>query len=135
MPSMRTAAVSFVKSIKAGVMVGFLAAGANNVWSFCAQLMGSEAPPGFALSVAVSSLLLCVAAALLYYLLLKTWRKGHQAFVAVVMVLVLASLYAPFGVQQFADGTPVGEGFALLTVPMHLITGVLGIKVIPKFSR
>jgi len=120
--------------LKAGGIAGLLAAGINNIWSLLAEAMGSVAPPGFPFAVTVSSVFPLLVGAMLYFMLVRFFPKGALLYTAVAVLFLLLSLY-PTLYYAGPDGMAPTKGFTLLTLPMHLIAGSLGIWGIPKFSR
>jgi Family of unknown function (DUF6069) len=131
---METQKPTIVQSLKGGLIAGVIAASANLAWNFIAQSMGSVAPPNFAIAVAMSSILPLVLGGVFYFLLVKFTAKGKMIFLIVSGVFTLLSLYGPMQ-PMMPDGTPTPEGFAMLTIPMHIIAGGAAIWGIPKFAK
>jgi hypothetical protein len=127
--------VTFLKAIKGGLISGLIGAGLNNLWSLLAQALGSVPPPGFPIAVTMSSVFPLMVGSILYFLLVKFSDKGHRIFVVTAVVFTLFSLYPIISMTEMPDGTPLVEGFKLLTLPMHLISGALAVWGIPKFSK
>lgn len=132
---MKKSAVTFLKTIKGGLIAGLIGAGLNNLWSLVAQALGSVTPPGFPIAVTISSIFTLMIGAILYFLLVKFSDKGRLIFVVIAIVFTLFSLYPTISITEMPDGSPVGEGFTQLTLPMHLISGALAVWGIPKFSK
>jgi hypothetical protein len=133
--SIQKSKVTFGKALKAGMVVGLIAAGLNNIWSFIAQMLGSEALVGFPIAVTVSSVFTMLVGAIIYFVFVKISPKGETVFIVIAVIFTLISLYPTFTTTQLQDGTPVGNGFTLLTLPMHIISGGLAVWGIPKFSK
>ena len=129
-----TTQLTFLNTLKAGAIAGFVGAGLNHVWSFIAQALGSVPPPGFALAVTISSVLLVVVGAVFYFLLARFVPKGALIWTVVGVIFMLASCYSPT-LPTLPDGTAAPEGFALLTIPMHLISGLIALWGIPRWSN
>ena len=127
--------VTFLKAIRGGLIAGLIGAGLNNLWSLVAQALGSVTPPGFPIAVTMSSIFPLMIGAILYFLLVKFSDKGYLIFVLIAVVFTLFSLYPTILITEMPDGSPLGEGFTMLTLPMHLISGVLAVWGIPKFSK
>jgi hypothetical protein len=125
--------ITFVNALKAGAIVGLIGAGVNNIWSLIAQQLGSVPPVGFAIPVTVSSIFPVLIGAIIYFALVKFLKKGHTVFMVVSAVFILVSFYGPLQ-PVLPDGSPAPQGFALLTVPMHFISGGLAMWGIPKWS-
>jgi hypothetical protein len=130
-----TERMSFSKVLKAGFIAGFISAGLNNIWSFIAQALGSNTPPGFPIAVTLSSIIPTVIGAILFYVLVLYLRNGGTIFIIIAAVFTSSSLFPTLTTTEFQDGTPVGDGFTLLTLPMHLISGAVAVWAIPKFSK
>jgi Family of unknown function (DUF6069) len=128
--------VTFLRAIKGGLIAGLIGAGLNNLWSLLAQVLGSVPPPGFPIAVTMSSIFPLMIGSILYFVLMKFFSaKGHHIFVFIAVVFTLFSLYPTISMTEMPDGTPLVEGFTLLTLPMHLISGALAVWGIPKFSN
>ena len=127
--------VTFLKAIKGGLIAGLFGAGLNNLWSLVAQALGSATPPGFPIAVTMSSIFPLMIGAILYFLLVKFSDKGYLIFVLIAVVFTLFSLYPTILITEMPDGSPLGDGFTMLTLPMHLISGALAVWGIPKFSK
>jgi len=125
--------LTFGKAVKAGGIAGLLAAGLNNIWSLLAQALGSVPPPGFPFAVSVSSIFPLLVGAMLYFMLVRYFHNGSKVYTVVAVLFLLLSLY-PSLYYAGPSGEPT-QGFTLLTLPMHLIAGSLGIWGIPKFSK
>jgi hypothetical protein len=132
--TMTTQPPSFVQTLKAGAMAGFIGAGLNNIWSFIAQTLGSSTPPGFPLAVTLSSVFPVLVGAILFFLLVKFLPKGQLIWTILSVVFMLVSCYGPFQ-PTLPDGSPTPTGFPLLTVPMHFISGLVAIWGIPRWSK
>lgn len=127
--------ITILKAIKGGLIAGLIAAGLNNLWSLAAQALGSVPPLGFPIAVTMSSVFPLMIAAILYFLLLKFLSRGYLIFIVISVVFTLFSFYPIIAMTEMPDGTPVGEGFILLTLPMHIIAAALAVFGIPKFSK
>ena len=127
--------ITFVKALKGGFITGMIAAGLNNLWSLVAQGLGSVPPPGFPVAVTMSSIFPIMVGSILYFILTKLSSKGYLIFVIFSIVFTGVSIYPTIALNQLPDGSPVGAGFTLLTLPMHLISGALAIWGIPRFSK
>jgi Family of unknown function (DUF6069) len=131
---METLKPTIVQSLKGGLIAGVIAASLNLAWNFIAQSMGSVAPPNFTIAVIMSSILPLVLGGVFYFLLLKFTGKGKMIFLIVSGVFTLLSLFGPMQ-PVMPDGTPTPEGFAMLTIPMHIIAGGAAMWGIPKFAK
>ncbi len=123
----------------AGVIAGLIAGIGNNLWILAYPIIsGHDTPPGVdAMSVSVFSFIPMVIAGFFYYgISTKNAARGTRIFVSLGVLVFLASLYGPLNPEQmgpfFANGE-VPEGFALFTIPMHIIAGAAAIFFMPKF--
>ena len=131
---METQKPTFVQALKGGAIAGAIAALINVVWYFIAQSLGSVPPPDFLMGVVMASIFPLLIGASLFFLLTKFTGKGTMIFLVISGVFTLLSL---FGTMQptLPDGTPIPDGFVLLTMPMHLIAGGVAMWGIPKFAK
>ncbi len=125
---------TFTQALKGGLISGVVAAPLNLTWNLIAPSLGSVPPPNFMIAVTVSSILPLLIGAVLYFLLVKYSKNGKMIFLAVSAIFTLVSLYGPMQ-PMMPDGTAAPQGFALLTIPMHLIAGAVAMWGIPKFSN
>jgi len=123
----------------AGVLAGLIAGIGNNLWILVYPFVsGLDAPPGVdAMSVSVFSFLPMLAAGFFYYFIsMKNAARGTKIFVILGMIIFLSSLYGPFNPDQmgvlFKTGQ-VPDGFALFTIPMHIIAALSALVFMPKF--
>jgi hypothetical protein len=84
-------------------------------------------------SVAASSLLPTVLAALGYFVLDRVTRRAPIIFVALTTAITLASFEGAFH-STLPDGTPKPPGFDLLVLPMHAVVGAAAALLIPGFG-
>jgi hypothetical protein len=131
---METNKPTFGKVVKAGAIAGFIGAGLNNIWSFIAQSFGSVPPPGFPIAITISSVLFVVIGAILYFVLVKFLAKGELIWIIVGALFAIVSCYGPTQ-PTMPDGSATPQGFALLAIPMHIISGIVAIWGIPKWSK
>jgi Family of unknown function (DUF6069) len=131
---METQKPTITQALKGGLIAGAIAAPANVAWNFIAQSLGSVAPPNFLMGVILSSILPLLIGSILYFLLVKFTANGKMIFLVVSGLFILVSLYGPMQ-PVMPDGTATPEGFALLTIPMHLIAGGVAMWGIPKFAK
>ncbi len=117
-----------------GLIEGVLAAILNNLYSYV-----YTATTGFSIpqvinfgSVTGASIIPAVIGGVFYYLLSRFTSKATIIFVSVGVVFTLLSLASPLQ-SQLPDGTPTPQGFAGLTLPMHIISGVVVIYTLVKY--
>ena len=131
---MNNQTISLLQTLKAGAISGFIGMGLNHIWSMIAQQLGSVAPEGFVMAVTISSIFPVLIAALVYYLMVKFLKNGQSVFVVLGSLFLLFSLYGPLQ-PIMPDGSPTPEGFALLTIPMHFISGITAMLGIIRWSK
>lgn len=123
----------------AGVLAGLIAGIANNIWILIyPYVAGMDAPPGVdAMSVSVFSFLPMLLAGFFYYFIsMKDASRGTKVFIALGVLAFLASLYGPFNPDQMGAFFQTGEvpsGFALFTIPMHIIAALTALVFMPRF--
>lgn len=125
---------TFVQSLKAGAITGVASAVLNIIWNMVAQSLGSVPPPDFTMAVIMASIVPLLLGSVVYFLLVKYTAKGKLIFWIVGGAFLLFSFGGPMQ-PQLPDGSPTPEGFALLTIPMHAIAGLLALWGIPRFAR
>ncbi len=81
-------------------------------------------------SVVVASVLSVLLAAGVYLLLSRGMAIATPLYVVGCLVTAAASCMATL-TPVLPDGMPVPPGFPLLTIPMHLIAGVMAAVVVP----
>jgi hypothetical protein len=132
---MLTHDLTFAKALKGGAIAGLIGVGLNNFWSILAGMLGATVPPGFVITVTVSSILPVLIGATLFFVFVKFVPKGHTIWFAISIGFILFSFYPVFNTSQLADGTRVDDTFPMLVVPMHIISGFLAVWGIPKWSK
>lgn len=126
--------IKLLNTLKAGAIAGFIGMGLNHLWSLVAQQLGSVAPAGFMWAVTFSSVFPVLVGSLIYFAFVRFLKNGKLVFVVLSSLFVLFSLYGPLQ-PVLPDGSPTPDGFALLTIPMHLISGVVAIFGIIRWSK
>lgn len=122
----------------AGVLFGLLAGILNNIWILVFPYVTPyEVPkiPGLldVMRVSVVSFLAMLIASLVYFLFtMNNDEKGTKIFQLLGFLGLLGSLYIPMRPEQFL-GDMVYDGFAIFTIPMHVITAVIAVWAIPRF--
>lgn len=127
--------LTFLKVLKAGAIAGLIGAGVNNIWSLIANALGANIPPGFALAVTLSSIFPLLVGAILYFVFVKFLPKGALIWIALSVAFVLFSFYPVYTTPSLPDGTMLDDTFPLLAGPMHIISGVLAVWGIPRWSK
>lgn len=128
---------SYAHYLKAGLLTGIAAILLNNLWGLVAPSLGGAQLPEVinAVSISISSFITAMVAAGSLLISKKLFKsKGAAIYTVVAIVLALASL-GPVFTFKLPDGSPAPEGFALLTGPMHIISGALLAFLIPKLVR
>ena len=131
---METQKPTIVQALKGGLISGGMVAVLNSIWNLIAQSMGIVPPPNFTVAIIMASIVPIMFGAIIYFLLRKFILKGTLIFTIVGAIFALVSLSGPMQ-PQMPDGSPTPEGFAMLTIPMHIVAGGLALWGIPKFSK
>ncbi|KRO68088.1 MAG: hypothetical protein ABR88_03195 [Cryomorphaceae bacterium BACL7 MAG-120322-bin74] len=107
----------------------------NNVWLLVYPLTtGNEVPEIINIgSVTASSILGLFIGGFVYFVLHRLTKKGTFIFITAGVVFTFLSLMGPINMTDLPDGNSAPEGFALLTIPMHLIAGLAAIIITPKW--
>ena len=125
----------FREIFTAGLVAGLLAVLLNNFYSYLyTAFTGFRLPELIHIgTVTLASFFSCLLAAIFYFVLAQYTKFPKAAFMTVGGIFMLVSLLGPL-TATLPDGSQVPSGFAGLTMPMHLITGICAIIVIPVFS-
>ena len=65
----------------------------------------------------------------------ETQFKRILDLAVIALLVITANLYPTITLTHMPDGSPVGVGFTVLTLPMHLISDVLAVWGIRRFSK
>jgi hypothetical protein len=128
--------VSFSKILTVAALLAITTLVLNNLYAYLySSATGVSLPEVINFtSISAASVLPVFAAAVFYYLLsLYNPLRADVIYWVTVVVLALISLAGPLS-GTLPDGSPRPEGFTLLTLPMHVITGVF-IFLLPKIAR
>ena len=123
---------AFMSYLIGGAVAGIVAAILNNLWNLLYPAMGGvSAPEVINLgSVTLMSIVPLLLAAVGYFVLSRFVNNATTLFQAITIVLALLSLFGTFNPPM-----PVPAGFAGLSGPMHVIAGLVGAFVIPRFVK
>ncbi len=127
--------LTFLKALKGGAIAGLIGAGLNNIWSLIANALGATIPSGFALAVTMSSIFPLLIGAILFFVFVRYMPKGKLVWMAIAIAFTLFSFYPVYSTPQLPDGTVLDDTFPLLAGPMHLISGILAVWGIPRWSK
>lgn len=127
--------LTFLKALKGGAIAGLIGAGLNNIWSLIANALGATIPSGFALAVTMSSIFPLLIGAILFFVFVRYVPKGKLVWMAIAIAFTLFSFYPVYSTPQLPDGTVLDDTFPLLAGPMHLISGILAVWGIPRWSK
>ncbi len=122
--------------LKAAFQAGLIAAGLNISWLFVLEyfLKIVGLPNGFPVAVVISSILPILLGAIVYFVLQKNFKEANRLFIFIGGSFTALSLFPSFA-AQLPDGTATPQHFALLTIPMHFIAGILGLYYITQRSN
>jgi phosphotransferase system glucose/maltose/N-acetylglucosamine-specific IIC component len=124
-----------IKTFLAGALIaGVIGAILNNVYGLLyTSLTGVSVPHIIhAGSITMASILPVLIGGLVYFALSRFTAKATLIFVIIGIVFTLISFISPLQ-PQLPDGTPAPEGFAGLTLPMHIISGVVALWILPRY--
>jgi hypothetical protein len=128
----RAAAAPAWRYVLGGALAAALAAAVNLAWRRAFPGMTGHALPDLIdpASVVLASVLSVLLAAGVYLLLSRGFTIATPLYVFGCLLTAAVSCIAPF-TPVLPDGSPVPPGFPLLTVPMHVIAGLMAAIVIP----
>lgn len=130
--STRAAAAPVWRFALGGLTAAALAAAVNVGWRGLYPSMTGYPLPAFidAETVALASAAAVVLAAGVYLLLSRAFTIATPLYVMGCLASAIASCVAPF-TPVMPDGTATPDGFQLLTIPMHLMAGLIAAVVVP----
>lgn len=122
----------FMGYLTGGVVAGVITAILNNLWNFIYPAIGGVSVPDVINvgSVTMMSIAPLLIAAVGYFVLSRFVDNATPIFQIGTVVLALLSLFGTFNPPM-----PVPDGFAALSAPMHIIAGLVGALVIPRFVK
>lgn len=124
----------FMRYLLAGIFAGLIIAVINNFYSFVYSAVTGVSMPDVIHfgSVAGASVVPAVIGGLIYYGLSKVTARATLIFMIGAGLFALASCYGPLQ-DQLPDGRQVPAGWVGLTLPMHLIAGLVAVVFIPVY--
>lgn len=127
-----TSKPGFMGYLIGGVVAGIIAAILNNLWNLIYPAIGGVSVPDVINvgSVTLMSIMPLLIAAIGYFVLSRFMDNATPIFQGATIVLALLSLFGTFNPPM-----PVPDGFAGLSAPMHIIAGLVGAFVIPRFVK
>jgi hypothetical protein len=128
----RAAAAPAWRYVVGGLVAAACAAAANLVWrGMFPGLTGYTVPQLIdPTSVVLATVLSVLLAAGVYLLLSRGFIIATPLYVVGCLATAIATCVAPF-TPVLPDGMPVPAGFPLLTIPMHMMAGVIAATVVP----
>ena len=128
--------IDFRNVFTAGLAAGLVGVLLNNFYSYLYTAL-----TGFALpelihvgTITLASFFSCLFGSIAYFGLTKVTKHPRIAFMFIGGIVTLVSLAGPL-TATMPDGSAVPDGFAGLTIPMHLISGISAIMIIPFFAH
>lgn len=121
-------------SLKAALWAGLFGAIGNSIWNFILQqvITYTNLPEGFTFAIIISSFLPVLLSGVIFYLLVRLFpARGLLIYYVTGITFMFLSNIPAFG-DTLPDGKPIPEHFAVLVVPMHFISGLLALYLIPK---
>jgi ABC-type thiamin/hydroxymethylpyrimidine transport system permease subunit len=117
-----------------GLVAGVLAAILNNLYSYVYTAFTGISVPGVINfgSVTGASILPAVIASLFYFALSRFTAKATLIFIISGIAFTLFSFGGPLQ-SQLPDNTPTPQGFAGLTLPMHIISGLVVMYTLVRY--
>ena len=137
METQETTKPVFVRILLGSITAGAVGVVANNLYNLLySNITGSGAPEiiNFG-SVTSGSLMPAVAAGLVYYLLSRFTHRATRVFIIISVVLLILSLFKLANMTELSTGVPVPDGFTGLTIPMHIISGLAIVLIVPRFVK
>ena len=128
----RAAAAPAWRYVVGGMVASACAAAINLAWRDAYPGLTGYTVPALIdpVSVVIATVLSIWLAAGVYLLLSRGFVIATPLYVVGCLATAATTCIAPF-TPVLPDGMPVPPGFPLLTVPMHLIAGVVAAAVVP----
>lgn len=117
-----------------GLIAGILAAIVNNLYSYLYTAFTGVSVPeviNFG-SVTGASILPAMVASLIYFALSRISGRATLIFAVIGVVFTLLSFGGPLQ-DQLPDGSLAPEGFAGLTLPMHIISATVVLYTLIRY--
>lgn len=120
--------------LQAGLIGAVSTALLNNLYSYVYTAVTGFSIPELigAGAITMASVITALVAAIAYFVLYRFTSKPTLIFVIMGMGLLLISLGGPLQ-PQLPDGRPTPDGFAGLALPMHLISGLVLLLLLPVY--
>lgn len=98
----------------------------NHIWNFAVgtALHVEPLPANWTIAVTMASILPVIIAGVGYLVAQKVFANPDKVFTIGSLILTVLSLLGTLS-SQLPDGTLAPQGFTVLTMPMHIISGVL----------
>lgn len=126
-----------IKTYLTGALIaGITSVVLNNLYSLIyTALTGVSVPEIINVgSITGASVLPALVAGIFYFGLSRITPKATSIFIVSGIAFMLFSLSGPLQ-SQLPDGRPTPEGFAALTLPMHLISGFVILSVLTRYVQ
>ncbi len=129
--------VALRRALAAALGAGFAAAVANNAWSLVyTTATGFSLPAVINIAtVTLASMLPMLMAGAVFWALTLTVRRAEIWFALGAAIVTVRTLYAGPLSATLPNGQPTPAGFAGLTLPMHLLTGLCAAWLLPRLAR
>lgn len=124
-----------IKTFLSGALIsGIVVSILNNVYAMIYTFATDFSLPEVinVVSITMASILPVLVSGMLYFILSRFTTKATLIFIMVGALFTVASLAGPLQ-PQLPDGTPAPAGFTALTIPMHIISGVVTLYLLPKY--
>jgi len=124
----------FLRFLLGGLIAGLISAALNNIYSVAhAGLTDFSIPDVIHFgSITGASIVPTTIGALCYFGLSRFTSKATLIFIIVASVFTLLSCFGPLQ-GELPDGSPAPDGWIGLTLPMHIIAGLVAVLFIPKY--
>ncbi|MFN8488305.1 MAG: DUF6069 family protein [Caldilineaceae bacterium] len=122
----------FTSYLLGGIAAGVVTAVLNNLWNLIYPAIGGVSAPEVVnlTSITLASILPLLIAAVGYFILARYAKNPTPVFQGVTIALALLTIAGSLNPPM-----PVPDGFVGLSAPMHVIAGLVGAFVIPRFVR
>jgi hypothetical protein len=127
---------SFVEIFKLNLKLAIWVAVLNCIWGLIAVKLFaiSGLPKGFMVAVVLSTFLVAIFAANAFFLLNKFFTRGPFLYYFLGISFFVLSNFPAFE-TALPDGSPMPINFPFLVLPMHLISAIYHVYLMPKKAQ
>ena len=126
----------FVEILKLNLKLAIWVAVINCIWGLLSVKLFSisDLPNGFMVAVVLSTFLVAIFAANAFFLLNKFFSRGNFLYYFLGISFFVLSNFPAFE-AVLPDGSPMPINFPILVLPMHAISAIYHVYLMPKKAQ